>query len=79
MANGVGPADAHERLQRWSRAVVGRGACSLPDGAVRFLRSGAEVFAQELADHATHGPCSACNQIPTLTLSRDPTAHRHAA
>jgi NADH:ubiquinone oxidoreductase subunit F (NADH-binding) len=79
ISGGCAPADASERLQRWSRDIPGRGACSLPDGAVRFLRSGAEVFADELADHATHGPCSACNQIPTLMLHRDPTAHRHAA
>ncbi len=79
MAGGRAPADAHERLQHWSRAVVGRGACSLPDGAVRFLRSGTDVFAQELADHAAHGPCSACRRIPTLTLSRDPAAQRNAA
>ena len=34
------PGDARQQLDRWSGDVLGRGACHLPDGAVRFLRSG---------------------------------------
>jgi len=79
MAGGQAPADAHQRLERWSRDVAGRGACSLPDGAVRFLRSGAEVFAPEIADHVAQGPCPACHRLPTLNVSREPAGGRRAA
>ena len=56
------------QLDRWSRDLPGRGACHLPDGAVRLLRSGMRVFAGELAAHQ-RGPCPACHRLPTLTLA----------
>ncbi len=46
----------------------GRGACRHPDGAVRLVESAVEVFAQELADHARHGPCDACRAPAELPL-----------
>jgi NADH:ubiquinone oxidoreductase subunit F (NADH-binding) len=58
------------RVERWSGLVVRRGACRLPDGAVRFLRSALEVFAAEFADHARRGPCGACARPLTLTGAR---------
>jgi NADH:ubiquinone oxidoreductase subunit F (NADH-binding) len=58
---------AHRRLDRWSRDLPGRGACHLPDGAMRVLRSGMRVFATELAAHE-RGPCRACRRPPTLNL-----------
>lgn len=58
---------AHRQLERWSRDLPGRGACHLPDGAVRVLRSGMRVFAHELAAHE-RGPCRACRRAPTLAL-----------
>jgi NADH:ubiquinone oxidoreductase subunit F (NADH-binding) len=70
IAAGRAPQDARERLDRWSTNVVGRGACRLPDGAVRFLRSGVTVFGPELARHQQAGPCHACRRMPTLRFTR---------
>jgi NADH:ubiquinone oxidoreductase subunit F (NADH-binding) len=70
MAGGHAPADAPQRLDRFTRDVAGRGACHLPDGAVRFLRSGLDVFAEELAEHHLRGPCRACRRPPTLRFAR---------
>jgi len=70
MAGGRAPRDCHERLQRWSGDISRRGACHLPDGAARFLGSGARVFAAELADHVAYGPCEACTRPTTLGQPR---------
>ena len=43
-----------KRLQRWSAEVRGRGACKHPDGAVMFLSSAMDVFADEFAAHRPH-------------------------
>ena len=49
--------DVLRRLQRWSAEVRGRGACKHPDGAVLFLSSAMQVFADEFATHRPHaGP-----------------------
>jgi NADH:ubiquinone oxidoreductase subunit F (NADH-binding) len=69
VAAGQAPAGWRERLERWSADVTGRGACHLPDGAMRFLASGLRVFAGELADHERHGACDACHRPPTLAVS----------
>jgi len=66
MAAGRAPADAWERLDRWTGDLPRRGACHLPDGAVRFLRSGMRVFAEELSEHERHGPCRSCRRPTTL-------------
>jgi hypothetical protein len=76
IAGGTAPPDAGERLTRWGRQVTGRGACRLPDGAVRFLASGLRVFASELDDHARRGPCAACPEPTTLAA---PAGRRAAA
>ncbi len=68
IAGGRALPGATRQLDRWSRALPGRGACHLPDGAVRLLRSGMRVFAGELAAHQ-RGPCPACRRPPTLTLA----------
>jgi NADH:ubiquinone oxidoreductase subunit F (NADH-binding) len=70
MAAGRAPEDARRRLARWSTDLVGRGACKLPDGAVRFLQSGVRVFATELAEHEQGGPCRSCARPPTLRFAR---------
>jgi NADH:ubiquinone oxidoreductase subunit F (NADH-binding) len=69
VAAGRAPRGALRQLERWSGQLPGRGACHLPDGAVRLLASGMRVFAGELAAHE-RGPCRACGRAPTLTLPR---------
>jgi NADH:ubiquinone oxidoreductase subunit F (NADH-binding) len=62
--------DAQQRLAGLGSVVRGRGACSHPDGAVRMVASGLEVFSDELADHAHHGPCAACERPSELPRPR---------
>ncbi len=69
MGSGRALPGAHQQLDRWSGDLPGRGACHLPDGAMRVLRSGMRVFARELAGHERR-PCRACSRPPTLTLPR---------
>jgi hypothetical protein len=47
--------------------VVGRGACRMPDGAVRFLRSALTAFAHEVALHQ-RGRCSATRRDQVLPI-----------
>jgi NADH:ubiquinone oxidoreductase subunit F (NADH-binding) len=49
--------DQRAHIARWCRMVNGRGACRHPDGAVRFVGSALEVFADEFAAHAVRGHC----------------------
>ena len=56
-------------LRRWLHQVDGRGACRHPDGAVRFIRSGLELFGAELDLHA-RGWCSGTDQQPVLPVPR---------
>jgi NADH:ubiquinone oxidoreductase subunit F (NADH-binding) len=46
------------RLEEIAAQVIGRGACRHPDGAVGFLSSALEVFADDFALHARRGGCS---------------------
>jgi NADH:ubiquinone oxidoreductase subunit F (NADH-binding) len=64
---GRGGAAGLERLRRWAGQVEGRGACRMPDGAVRFLRSALEMFAGDLASHLRHGGCRAAGP-PVLPI-----------
>ena len=57
VAGGSAPANAVPWLQRWGDQVDGRGACRLPDGAVRLLRSALRVFADEVDQHLGLGRC----------------------
>jgi len=41
--------DRLPQLRRWTEMVKGRGACRHPDGAVRFVESALDVFAQDFA------------------------------
>jgi NADH:ubiquinone oxidoreductase subunit F (NADH-binding) len=70
IAAGKAPRGALTTLERWCGDLPGRGACHLPDGAVRFLSSGLRVFAAEVADHQRSGPCPACRRPPTLDFAR---------
>ncbi len=56
-------------LRRWLSQVDGRGACRHPDGAVRFIRSGLELFGPELDLHA-RGWCSGTTDDPVLPVPR---------
>jgi NADH:ubiquinone oxidoreductase subunit F (NADH-binding) len=66
IALGAAGQDAHGRLVALASLVRGRGACNHPDGVARLVASAVEVFAEELADHAGHGPCAACEQPSEL-------------
>jgi NADH:ubiquinone oxidoreductase subunit F (NADH-binding) len=61
--------DAEAAARRWLDMVAGRGACKLPDGAVRFVTSGFAVFAEHIAEHRTRGRCAAFN-APALPVPR---------
>jgi NADH:ubiquinone oxidoreductase subunit F (NADH-binding) len=65
---GTAAPETEQRIARWASMVQGRGACAHPDGAVRFVASALNVFAEEFADHARHGPCSACARPSELPL-----------
>jgi len=56
----VGAADPAllERLRRRLEVIDGRGACGLPDGAVRLAQSALRVFGTDVANHARRRPCS---------------------
>ena len=56
--------------------IAGRGACKLPDGAVRFVSSGLTVFAEHIADHAAHGPCAAFSRPAVLPVPRPEASWR---
>jgi NADH:ubiquinone oxidoreductase subunit F (NADH-binding) len=68
VAHGAATAGVGQRIARWCSLATGRGACRHPDGAVRFITSGLQVFAEEFADHARHGRCDACASAPELPL-----------
>ncbi len=63
---------ARRRIARLATLARGRGACAHPDGAVRFLVSALEVFAEDFADHARHGVCDACRRPGELPLPVHP-------
>jgi len=47
----------HVRLGRRLAAILGRGACSHPDGAVRLIDSAMRVFADDVRSHLERGRC----------------------
>jgi NADH:ubiquinone oxidoreductase subunit F (NADH-binding) len=63
-------AEGARRLTALGSLVVGRGACRHPDGAVEFVLSALEVFAEEFSDHMRHGSCAACDGPFELPMPR---------
>jgi NADH:ubiquinone oxidoreductase subunit F (NADH-binding) len=66
----TGGRGAIPRIATLAGLVNRRGACSHPDGAARLVASALDVFAEELADHAHHGPCAACARPSELPRPR---------
>ena len=67
LADGAAHVRERDRLVRWSEEVRGRGACHHPDGAVRFVRSALDVFAEDVERHQRER----CHAVPTgLPLGR---------
>jgi NADH:ubiquinone oxidoreductase subunit F (NADH-binding) len=58
-------------LNRWSGLVERRGACSHPDGTVRFVASALRTFGAEVDAHLS-GRCTAANARPFLPTSAEP-------
>ena len=63
----VDPALEDRLLSRMSM-VDGRGACRLPDGAVRLARSALTVFAADVRRHLQRKPCDGWNRAPVLPV-----------
>ena len=76
--SGAGGEGTLARIRRWASLASGRGGCSHPDGAARFVISATEVFAPELADHARRGPCNGCVQRRLLPTPVAPPTRRAA-
>lgn len=57
LVRGEGGAAHLRRLRRYAGEVAGRGACHHPDGAVRFVGTALQTFADDLDQHARRRPC----------------------
>ncbi len=69
---GRGGDAATRTLRRWADEITGRGACRHPDGAVRFMRSGLDMFAKEIQLHLHKQRCTATSTrsvLPSRPLS----------
>ena len=56
------------QLERWAAMVDGRGACHLPSGAVRLLRSALSVFADDIDGHRRGIHCAGSTARPWLPV-----------
>jgi NADH:ubiquinone oxidoreductase subunit F (NADH-binding) len=68
LAAGATDARLLERLHHRFGLVEGRGACRLPDGAVRLARSALSVFADDVRAHAKGRPCPGWNHRGVLPV-----------
>ena len=55
-------------IRRWTSQIAGRGACHLPDGAIRFVASALDTFAPELERHHSRGACASARRRGLLPL-----------
>lgn len=63
--------DRRADVARWASLVEGRGACSHPDGAARFVRTALDVFRDEFARHASHRGCGrSCEGVLPVGTAR---------
>jgi NADH:ubiquinone oxidoreductase subunit F (NADH-binding) len=74
IAAGIAGARVMQRIDQLASLVARRGACGHPDGALNPILSAVEVFHDEFADHARHGPCDACARPPELPLPERPVS-----
>ena len=68
VARGQADPSAVAAVQRWSSLVDGRGACRLPDGAVRFVASALRTFHADIARHTRWGRCAGTGHPPVLPI-----------
>ena len=59
LATGRSRGAALQRLERRLEVIAGRGACRLPDGAVRLASSALSTFTADVHAHVRHQPCQA--------------------
>ncbi len=64
-----------ERILEICNLVEGRGACRHPDGVARFVRTGLNVFSDEVLSHQRRGSCSGTHAARVLPVA-DRTARR---
>jgi NADH:ubiquinone oxidoreductase subunit F (NADH-binding) len=69
LARGRDVAQAERHAHRWADMADGRGACKLPDGTARFVRSALRTFAPHLERHRLlGGPCDGLGSESVLHL-----------
>jgi len=57
LASGEPGADAMAAVRNGIETVPGRGACNHPDGAIRFVGSALDTFADDVETHLAYGTC----------------------
>ena len=68
LARGTATAQTVSNIDRWGRQIIGRGACSFPDGAVRLARRAMRAFDHDVGVHVSHGPCADARRAPLLPI-----------
>jgi NADH:ubiquinone oxidoreductase subunit F (NADH-binding) len=64
------------RVEYLAEIVAGRGACHHPDGSANLALSALRVFAGDVRQHETRGPCDASGHPGVLPLPADPASKR---